>query len=129
MLQRVMRVVAVLMSLVVPIQGISAVTSGQCMSLEHHEAMAVPAHVHDGGGPDAHADVSHVHSDVAASASNGESKSSHCGPCAACCASASIAGPLPQINMPAPASATYSFSQFPPLGVQPSELDRPPLAL
>ena len=130
MLQRLVRHVAVLMSLAVPIQGIGAVTSAQCMSLEHHQGgMAASAHAHGGGAPEGHGAGSHGHDDDGvATDSTGESKTSHCGPCTACCASASIAGPLLALDVPAPASATYSFSQYPPLGVRPSELDRPPLA-
>ena len=130
-LRRVIRsLVVAVISLAVPVQGISAVTSGQCMSLAHHDGgAAVTAHAHDSGAADGHADASHVHDDESATASNGESKSGHCGPCSACCASASITGPVSVLDVPAPASAAYSFSQYPPLGVQPSELDRPPLAL
>lgn len=130
-LQRALRLLAVLaISLIVPIQGMASVTSGQCMSLGHHEpGTAAGAHAHGEPAPVDEGHESHSHADGDAAKQHGETKNSHCGPCTACCASASIAGPLPQNNMPAPASATYSFSQFPPLGVQPSELDRPPLAL
>lgn len=130
MLQRMVRFVAVLISLAVPIQGISAVTSGQCMSLDHHKGgMTTSAHAHDAGADDTHAGASHDHGNGAATDGHGEGKSGHCGPCTACCASASIAGPVLMLNVPPLAHVAYAFSQYPPLGVQPGELDRPPLAL
>lgn len=131
MLQRVLRLLAVLaVSLAVPIQGLGAVTSGQCMSLGHHEAgLAGGGHGHGEHAAGDHAHESHSHAEGEAAKQNGDTKSSHCGPCAACCASASIAGPTPSFGMSAPSSGTYVFSQFPAPSVPLDALDRPPLAL
>ena len=131
MLQRAIRLAIVaVVSLVVPIQGIGGVTSGQCMSLDHHDSgTAMAAHGHGGPATDGSAHASHAHEGKTATKSPGDSKSDPCGPCAACCASTSIAGPLPLLNVPALTGADYAFSRFPPPGVQPDGLDRPPLAL
>lgn len=130
-LQRVIRsLVVAVMTLAVPIQGIGAVTNGQCMSLEHHQTMAAASAAHGAGHASAsHEAASHSHDGPGVSKDNTASNGGHCGPCSACCASASIAGPLLVLDVPAPAGAAYSFSPYPPLGVQPGELDRPPLAL
>lgn len=128
--KRVIRsLVVAFISLAVPIQGIAAVTTGQCMSLEHHETVASATTSHVSGNASGGHERSHSHEDAGASKDDADSKGGHCGPCSACCASTSIAGALPLLSMPAPAAHIFVFSQFPPLGVQPSELDRPPLAL
>jgi hypothetical protein len=72
----------------------------------------------------------HSHSDeFAGNADDDEGAGAHCSPCTACCASASITGPAGVSILSDPSNATYVFSQFPPIGVQPDGLDRPPLAL
>jgi hypothetical protein len=77
---------------------------------------------------DAHDHAAHSHSGDGVQPDD-EAGANHCGPCTACCASASIAGPA-GISIPSSASdAPYIFSQFAPVGVQPDGLDRPPLAL
>ena len=58
-----------------------------------------------------------------------DGKKSHCGPCTACCASASITGTVALPIPPAPVYGKYVFLQLTPRGVQPHGLDRPPLAL
>jgi len=126
---KLLRLIAVIAALVVPLQGIAAVAAGICMSMGHHQSAAA-----DGGhgeqGHDGHDHATHSHSDTgeASAADFGEGKP-HCGPCMACCASASIAGP---VAFPISASTfhpQYLFSQYPPLGVEPHGLYRPPLAL
>ena len=115
-LARLMMVV--LVALAVPLQGAAAVTAGQCMSLSQD------------GHP--HSASSHSHADEGGSKAvdDGEgSGGAHCGPCTACCASASIAGPGALSILSAASNAPYFFSQFPPIGVQPDGVDRPPLAL
>ena len=119
------------LALAIPAQGMAAVTAGQCMAFGHHQ---------DGGGSQDHEDAkegadghdhaAHSHAaDSEAEQGDDGSKNSHCGPCTACCASASIAGRA-GLSIPSSASYTkYIFSQFPPLGVQPHGLDRPPLAI
>lgn len=111
--------VFVMVALAVPLQGALAVAAVQCMTLAHHE-----------GAPAGHDHAAHSHagdSDDSDVGNHGDS--AHCGPCTACCASASIAGPEAFAIASAASTATYVFSQFPPLGVQPDGLDRPPLAL
>lgn len=120
-----LRLLAVLIALVVPLQGMASVMAGQCMAFGHHEApMSHAADGHEGhdshdghGGHDGHGDEP-------------ESKSPHCGPCAACCGSASMAAPsLPIGAVSTPADAPYVFASLPPARFPPGELDRPPLAL
>jgi len=115
-----------LMALAVPLQGALAVTGGQCMALEN-----------DNGAPGDHDHASHSH---AVDSHTGEAGTvhdhahdgagtGHCGPCTACCASASIGAPE-SLNVASTAAyASYVFSQFPPIAVQPGGVDRPPLAL
>lgn len=127
---KLIRLLAVAIALVVPIQGLTAVTAGQCMTLGHHEGAA--GHESDSHVQDGQDHAGHSHADETAnSADDGESdgNGAHCGPCTACCASASIAGPAGLSILPSPSNETYVFSQFPPIGVQPDGLDRPPLAL
>jgi hypothetical protein len=92
------------------------------MALGHHD---------DGGGhgqDHGHAqDASHEHDHAAAQGDDGGSNA-HCGPCTACCASTSIAGPVGVALAPASSNTKYFFSQLSPRGVEPHGLDRPPLA-
>jgi ABC-type Zn2+ transport system substrate-binding protein/surface adhesin len=112
----------VLLALCVPLQGVAAVMAGQCMALGHHQD-AGSAHPHDAHhGGDGHDHDSHSHD-------GDNSKKSHCGPCTACCASASIAGSSPLAIALTPSSAKYVFSQSSPPSVPLDGLDRPPLAL
>jgi hypothetical protein len=121
----------VLVVLAVPLQGAAAVTAGQCMALTQQGDSGHDNHSH---GQDGHHHSAPSHSD----ADEGGSKAvddedgangAHCGPCTACCASASIAGPGALSILSAASNAPYLFSQFPPIGVQPDGVDRPPLAL
>jgi hypothetical protein len=120
------RLLALAIALALPIQGVAAITAGLCMAFgEHHGAVS---------GHDAvdHSTHSHTHGDEADSQPHGDEDSgngSHCGPCTACCASASIAGPAGISIASSASTAPYAFAQFPPLGVQPNGLFRPPLAL
>lgn len=126
---KLVRLVAVLVALVVPLQGMAALAASQCMALGHHDAaMAHDAQAsqegHEHHGHDAAADH-----DGHAKADDSDSGSSHCGPCTACCASATIAGPAPLAIEPDTFSAPYAFVAQPPVRLAPDELDRPPLAL
>ena len=120
---------AAVVAAAVPLQGALAVTAAQCMALGHHQSAA--AQHGDGKTVDAHDHAAHSHSQSDQGASEDESlgNGAHCGPCTACCASASISGPIAQSVLPSASGAPYVFSQFPPLGVQPHGLYRPPLAL
>ena len=126
-----LRTLAVLLlAVALPLQGLAAVSAGQCMAFGHHEQNAGQendGHAHDGAGAHDHAE--HAHADGAPEQAGEGSKSPHCGPCTACCASASIAGPG-GISIPSsPSAAKYVFSQSAPPGFEPDGLDRPPLAL
>jgi hypothetical protein len=110
----------VLVAFAIPLQGMAAVSAGQCMAFGQHD------HASGGHAADGHTqDHSHGGHD------SGEASGSlpHCGPCVACCASASIAGHAGLPLLPSRSEARYFFAQFAPLGVQPDGLDRPPLAL
>lgn len=130
---RLIRLLAVVIALVVPLQGMAVVVAGQCMAFGHHEATAGhDNHGQSADGQDGHDHASHSHADdttSTAQADEGDGSSAHCGPCTACCASASIAGPAGVSVLSSPSNAKYVFWQFPPIGVQPDGLDRPPLAL
>jgi hypothetical protein len=112
---KLLRLVAVLMALVVPLQGLAAVSAAQCMALGHHQ---------DG---DEHGHDVHSHADdgqVGKPETNG-----HCGPCAACCASVAIASRSDVWFLPSPTSAPYVVSQAPPTGIAPDGVYRPPHTL
>lgn len=121
---KIARLLAVVVALVVPLQGMASVMAGQCMAFGHHDA---PAMDHGGhashDGHDDHAADSHAPSGEA------DGMQDHCGPCAACCASATIAGPAPLALAPEAFSAPYAFVSQPPVRLAPDELDRPPLSL
>lgn len=120
---------ALLLALTVPVQGMAAVTAGQCMSLGHHQGGAGQNSDAHELGADGHDHAAHSHDDGGITQYDEGGKASHCGPCAACCASASIAGPVGVTIPSSPSNTKYVFSQFPPPGFQPDGLDRPPLAL
>jgi hypothetical protein len=104
----------------------ASVAAGQCMALGHHQDAGDNGHGHDDG--DGHDHDAHSHADGGKPA--GESgTNAHCGPCTACCASASIASPTLASIVRAPTVTQYAFSQFPPIGVEPDGVYRPPLPL
>lgn len=120
------RMLAVLVALVVPIQGMASVAAGQCMALGHHQDAGDNGHGHDDGDGHDHGAQSHADNGKHAE-ENGAN--AHCGPCAACCASVSIA-PLSDVSILPPSTiAQYVFLQFPPIGVEPDGVYRPPLPL
>jgi hypothetical protein len=127
----VLRFLAVaLLALAIPIQGWAAVTAGQCMALGHHQDGAGEvdhAHAQDAVGHD-HAAHSHAGEGATGHGDDG-GKQPHCGPCAACCASASIAGAAASCVVPSACQTPYVLAQFPPIGVHADALYRPPLAL
>ena len=130
MLPRLLRFFAVaLLALTLPVQGMAAVTAAQCMAVGHHQDGGSPDHDHAENAADQdHTSLSHSDGNSAEDRDGGD-KSSHCGPCTACCASASIAGPTRLSILSSPSTSKYVFSQQPPPGVQLAGLDRPPLAL
>jgi hypothetical protein len=120
------RQLAVLVALVVPLQGMASVAAGQCMALGHHQDAGEYGHAQDNGN--AHDHDSHSHAAGDKQADEGGTNA-HCGPCTACCASASIAS-LSDVSILRPATiAQYVFSQFPPTGIEPDGVYRPPLHL
>jgi hypothetical protein len=106
------------LALAIPLQGVASVTAGVCMAIGHHDAA---------GTPDSH---DHGHgADHAAPQGDEDPASSHCAPCVACCAAASIA-PAAQVFVPqeSPPAAIAALPFLPP-GFLPEKLDRPPLAV
>ena len=115
-------IVALVLALTIPLQGLAAVTAGVCMSLGHHDGGAPAQHDHAAGhGHDA--DHSMPEQD------SGGHDSVHCAPCVACCAAASIA-PAAQVFVPedSPAAAVAAVPYLH-TGFLPEKLDRPPLVL
>jgi hypothetical protein len=112
--------VALLLALAIPLQGLGSVTAGLYMSLGHQEAGL--SMMHDHGG-DHESGRNHSTPD------DEGSDAARCALGVACCAAASIA-PAAQIFVPddAPAAAN---APLPCLhsGFVPEKLDRPPLAL
>lgn len=125
MLKSLSRLLVVLaLALVVPVQGIAAVSAGVCMALGHHGGESSSVHQHSGNGYDT-SPGDHHHDE-----GNGTDKSSaHCPPCAACCATAAIASFPGTVAADRPATSviTEPVAMFP--RVLPHRLDRPPLAL
>jgi hypothetical protein len=113
---KIARLIAVVVALVVPLQGMASVMAGQCMAFGHHDAPAMDHDAH--ASHDGHEQDSHDNSD-----------GNHCGPCAACCASVAMTGTEPLVIEPDTFSAPYAFVPQPPVRLAPDELDRPPLAL
>jgi hypothetical protein len=102
--------------LAVPLQGALAVSAGQCMALEHHDAPSG----HDAGAHDHGAAAGH---------DDGEAKGSHCGPCVACCASAAIASSAPVVLQEFSAEHVVGVPQSRVPVSPPGRLFRPPLSL
>ena len=124
MLRKFPRLLIVLvMTLVVPLQGAAAIGAAQCMALDHHDMAA--GHDHDAGLAHGHGD-GQAHDQGRQGTSGGDA---HCGPCVACCASATIASPVPVFAPLAPAGAVDAIAYLFQPGDLPDELDRPPLAL
>ena len=115
---KLLRLLAVVVALVVPLQGMASVMAGQCMAFGHHDA------------PMSHTDVGHAGHD-GHQGGEPESKASHCGPCAACCASASMVAPsiTAANSISTTTDAPYSVTFLPPARLALGKLNQPPLAL
>jgi hypothetical protein len=123
------RLVAVLLlALTIPVQGTAAVAGAQCMALHHQDGAGQEDHAH-GTGADGHDAAPHAHAGDAAATHEDDGSNNHCGPCTACCASASIAGTVGHSILSSPSNTKYVFFQSLPPGVAPDGLFRPPLAL
>jgi hypothetical protein len=118
---KLIRLIVIALAVLLPLQGMATVMVGQCMTLGHHQDVAPDPQSHAHDEHEGHAHDGHEH--------DGDSKSGHCGPCTACCASASIAGPAAFVIASLRSDVAYVFTQSPPPTVQPDGLDRPPLAL
>jgi len=120
------RVLAIVFALIVPVQGMAAVVAGQCMAFGHHQGDGESnAHAHDALDGHDHDSSAHAQSH----ATDEDQSAAHCGPCTACCGTASIVSAA-SLALPAERSeAQYFFFASPPLGVQPDGLFRPPLSL
>jgi hypothetical protein len=116
--------VVILLALMVPLQGMAAVVAGLCLVMGHHQDQG-----QNSGDGHTHAHDAHTDDHAGPSGKHDDGNNSHCGPCAGCCASASIAGPAGLPIPAAPANAKYVLFQLLPRGFQPHGLDRPPLAL
>jgi hypothetical protein len=111
----------------------ASVMAGLCMAAGHHQSTGQETqdghHSDDGHDHAAHSHDGHDVTTETAGDARDDGRSAHCGPCMACCASASISH-SPGISIPSPASAArHVFSQFPAPSVQLDGPDRPPLAL
>jgi len=111
--------VALALAFAIPMQGMASVTAGVCMAIGHHDAGTPASHDH---GHDADHSSDH-------SAPHEDDSTSHCAPCVACCAAASIA-PALQVFVPQESPpAAFPALPFLPAGFLPEKLDRPPLAV
>lgn len=128
-------VLLLLLAMSVPFHAAYGIGMAQCMALAdgHGDSSAVQAHERaaDRGHGDPIAALAdgaeHGCGQVAADTAN-DGEPAHCGPCAACCMSSAITGPM---LPPMPASAYNAFqrpAEQQPNSVRPSRLDRPPLA-
>jgi hypothetical protein len=125
------RLLVLAISLIVPLQGMTAITAAQCMALGHHQAPAAghESHAHM-AGVDEHDHAAHMQAgEQDGDNADAGAKKSQCSPCTACCASASIAAPLTPAILSESHDAAYLWPQLPTVGVLPHGLDRPPLAL
>jgi len=111
--------IAFVLALTVPLQGIAAVSAGVCMALGHHGEAAPEAHHHADS-------AAHHHGDESGSEKGGEA---HCPPCVSCCAAAAIVSFPPFVVDRQPASPVIAAPPAAFSGVAPETLDRPPLAL
>ena len=119
---RLLRLVTAVIALILPVQAMAAAVAGLCMAMGHHEMVQAASHDHaTHAGP--------VYDEPASAEAGDGAKVPHCGPCTACCASVTVAGPA-GIALPASIStAPYVFAQRAPPSIPLEGLDRPPLAL
>lgn len=122
------RLIVLAIALIVPLQGMTAITAAQCMALGHHKAAAGhESHAHM-AGVDEHDHAAHAQADGADDEPvDAGAKKPQCSPCTACCASASIAAPPAAAIFSELQDAAYLWPQLAPIGVLPRGLDRPPL--
>lgn len=115
--------IAFAIAVMVPLQGLAAMTAGLCMAMGHHDAGMLADHDH--AAPHEHA----AHEGGPDHGSQDGDSSAHCAPCVACCAAACIASATQvSIPHPRPLAALAALHAAPP-GFVPDSFDRPPLAL
>lgn len=119
------RLISLLLAFAVPVQGIAAVAVGQCNAMDAdsgHGMHEQAAHydVNDDSHP-----ADHLH-EGGPQGEDGEG--SRCGPCSACCGSATIAGPAGFRISPILESTSYLVPGVPPPAFTPGGFDRPPAA-
>lgn len=119
MASKLVRLIAVLVALVVPLQGMASVAAVQCMALGHHQDAGQKVHDHAHGEAD-----SGEHDTPEDTGGN-----AYCGPCMSCCASASMADAGGASMVSARSNAEHLLSQPSPGGVEPDGVYRPPLSL
>src|SRR5262249_52625514 len=105
--------VVLVLALAVPIQGFAAVAGGLCMALEQHHH---------------HQDSDHT-SDQPKGHDHGANGHSSCTSCVNCCASAAVADHAYHGLSGSPTAAPAAPATPAPVGLHPTPLDRPPLAL
>jgi len=116
--------IAMALTLTVPLQGLAASVGGLCMALGHHETPhASHPHHHqmDRHAHGAESSAGHQHTNE-----NPSSGCAHCAPCAACCATATIAFFTPAFAIEQRAESAVAAPAVPFSGVAPERLDRPP---
>jgi hypothetical protein len=125
--------VALAMTLMVPLQGVAGVSAGLCIALGDHQGITT---AHDHGSAHDHGAAHEHHSDASASdqheqgtGTGNPAGDAHCPPCVACCAAAAISSYTPVFIPEAPAAFVIAAIPLSFSGVQPETLDRPPLAL
>lgn len=116
--------VALTVAVLVPLQGLAAMTAGVCMAMGHHDG-APSAAEHDHATAHEHG----AHEGAAEHGSDSGEPSAHCAPCVACCAAACIPSAMSvSFPHPLPLAALGALPAAPP-GFVPDSFDRPPLAL
>ena len=114
-------IIAALLALTVPIQGIAAVHAGLCHELEDHGN--APLHDDAAGGHAHDAGTAHHHH------GGDEAQHAHCPPCVSCCAATAIASFPLVLDTQQPANSLVAASPASFNGLPPDRLDRPPLPL
>lgn len=115
---------AVLVMVAMPVQGLAAISAGTCMALGHHDALAAAMN-----GPDA------AHDAYAVAAASGHvdegavdgAEGAHCGPCVAGCAAAAILVASSIFQPDSLPGDRVAFAAAAPPEYLPELLDRPPL--
>lgn len=128
MFRKIKALLIVLLVMVVPVQGLAAVSAGICRALEHHGDTAARAAVQEARAGHSSDGVSHEN-DAAGTDNDSSDLNRNCGGCAACGTAATIASTAFLSTPDAPRSAARVHEPDSPAGFLPDGLDRPPLTL